>query len=524
MLAESIKKKWEQSPLQLILGVGIFFRLLSVIFSKGFGMHDDHFLIIEVAQSWVDGSDYNYWLPGSGAAQPTGHSLFYVGLHYYLFSFFKLLGFADPNAKMYVVRLLHASFSLLTIVLGFKITEHYSDKKIARVSGLLLAIYWFMPMLSVRNLVEVVCVPFLLYATWLIIKAETNNKSVLFLYAGLIAGLAFSIRFHSLFFVGGFGLYLLIRKQIKAAVLFGFGALFTISAIQGIVDYKIWGRPFAEFMEYVHYNMTHSYSYTTLPWYNYFLTLGGILIPPVSLFLLFGFFKSWRKNILLFLPSFIFFAFHCYFPNKQERFIFPIVPFVIMLGIIGWSNFVEHSLFWQSRQKLLRGCWIFFWVLNTLPLLFISVSYSKRNRVEAMLFLQKKGDVKNLIIEDSNRDDWMMPPLFYLKKWISPYGLTNIKNYDSLHIMLRGMSLSDRPNYVIFMQAENLNKRVEAFQKKYATLNYEASIEPGAMDKLLHWLNPNNENNTSTIYKIENVIPDSVYFKRDFVNENSKSP
>lgn len=506
-----LKQLWEEKPLKLIVFSGLFFRALAVIFSKGFGMHDDHFLIIEAAQSWADGSDYNYWLPGSGATQPSGHSFFYVGLHYFLFRFFNLIGFTDPDAKMYVIRLLHAAFSVITIILGYKITEHYSNKKNARIAGLLLAIYWFMPMLSVRNLVEVVCVPFLLYATWLIIKAEANNKQTTFLYAGLIAGLAFSIRFQSLFFVGGFGLYLLIKKQFKPAILFGLGAFACMALIQGLIDYNTWGRPFAEFFEYVNYNMHSPYAYSTQPWYNYFLTLGGILIPPVSLFLLFGYFKLWRKYLLLFLPAFLFLAFHSYFPNKQERFIFPIVPFIIMLGIIGWNEFVDGSGFWQKRQKLLRGCWIFFWVLNTLPLLFITCSYSKRNRVEAMLYLQTKGDVKNLIIEDTNRDDWMMPPLFYLKKWISPYGVTQTLTHDTLKFNLSTVPIRERPNYVIFMQAENLDKRVDDFQKNYATLKYETTVEPGSMDRLLHWLNPNNENNTSTIYKIEKVLTDTIH-------------
>lgn len=508
---KQLKQLWEEKPLTLIIFTGLFFRVIAAIFSRGFGMHDDHFLIIEAAQSWADGADYNNWLPSSGATQPSGHSFFYTGLHFVIFKFFNLIGFGDPEAKMYVIRFLHGLFSIITIVLGYRIADHYSGKKTARMVGLLLAIYWFMPMLSVRNLVEVVCVPFLLFATWLIIRAETEKKTGFFLYAGLIAGIAFSIRFQSLFFVGGFGLYLLLTKQFKASILFGLGALICMTSIQGIIDYKIWGRPFAEFGEYINYNMHNAYTYGSLPWYNYFITIGGILIPPVSLFLLFGYFKSWRKNLLLFLPSFIFLAFHSYFPNKQERFIFPIIPFVILLGMIGWNEFISTSGFFQKRPKLIRGCWIFFWILNTLPLLFITVSYSKRNRVESMLYLQKKGDVENLIVEDSNRDDWMMPPLFYLKKWVGPYGVSNLLTYDTLRMHMAVVPPLKRPNYVLFMQAENLEKRVEAFQKNYATLKYEATIEPGAMDRLLHWLNPNNENNTTTIYKIETVLPDSVY-------------
>ena len=78
---ESIFKYWEEKPLYVILFISCFFRLLAVIFSKGYGMSDDHFLIIEAAQSWVDGADYNYWIPSisKNVATPTGHPLFYSG-------------------------------------------------------------------------------------------------------------------------------------------------------------------------------------------------------------------------------------------------------------------------------------------------------------------------------------------------------------------------------------------------------------------------------------------------------------
>ena len=75
--------------------------------------HDDHFLVIEVAQSWTDGSDYNNWLPGSGNTQPSGHSFFYCGLHYLFFSVLQFLGVVNPEVKMFLVRLVHALLSLL---------------------------------------------------------------------------------------------------------------------------------------------------------------------------------------------------------------------------------------------------------------------------------------------------------------------------------------------------------------------------------------------------------------------------
>ena len=118
----TLKTLWEEHPLRLIIFLALFFRILAVLFSKGYGMHDDHFLVIESAQSWVDNFDYNNWLPSS-SAQPSGHSWFYCGLHYFLFKGLQALGMYDPQAKMYVVRLLHALLSLLTVVLGYRISN-----------------------------------------------------------------------------------------------------------------------------------------------------------------------------------------------------------------------------------------------------------------------------------------------------------------------------------------------------------------------------------------------------------------
>jgi Alg9-like mannosyltransferase family len=503
-----LKKNWENHPLYVIVVAASFFRLLAVLFSKGYGMHDDHFLIIEAAQSWVDNYDYNHWLPkgNTPAANPSGHSLFYTGLHYVFFKGLEFLHIIDPQLKMYFVRLVHAVFSMIVVVLGFTIAAHYAGKVVAKRVGIMLALLWFMPMLSVRNLIEVVCVPFLLTATWLLIKNEKAPKAALFFWAGLIAGTAFSIRFQSALFIGGIGLVLLLQMKWKGAVLYGIGAALSICSIQGITDMFIWHRPFAEFSEYVRYNIENANAYNTQAWYNYLLLLSGILIPPISLFLLFGFFKSWRKYLLLFLPSFIFLAFHSYFPNKQERFIFPIVPFLIILGNIGWSEWIQTSKFWLARPKLLRGCWVFFWVINFIPLLFVTVAYSKRNRVEAMTYLSHKKDVRNLVMEDSNRSDFIMPPLFYLRKFNSDswgvFGVTNEHGVKELYESQKNMKFSETANYVIFFQEENLARRIADFKKYYPDLKYETAVEPGFIDNVMHFLNPRNKNQVCFIFKM----------------------
>ena len=463
-----VSQWWSENPLAVILFAGLFFRLLAAIFSKGFGMMDDHFLVIEVAQSWVDKTDYNSWLPKDGQSIPTpsGHSFFYPGLHYVLFKFLEFFGLKNPQGKMYVVRFLHALYSMITIYCGYKISMKIAGEKIAKQVGLLLALFWFFPFVSVRNLVEWACIPPLMLATWLALKND-KPKIVIYLLIGLLLGIGFNIRFQTILFTGGFGLALLFQRKIIQAILVGIGFAICAAAFQGLCDLIIWHHPFVEFGEYVRYNLANSRTYFDQPWYNYMLLLMGILVPPISLMLLFGFFRNFKKQILLFLPSFMFLAFHSYFPNKQERFILPIIPFVIMLGMIGWSEFSEQSKFWMERKKNLQAGWIFFWVLNTILLCVISVSYSKKNRVEAMCYLAQKNDVQALIIDDSNRGDVQQTPIFYLRKRVQQNEITNATNKEEVcHNILKEVP-DQQPNYIIFYQSENLDQRKAVYEKYF---------------------------------------------------------
>jgi hypothetical protein len=103
----------------------------------------------------------------------------------------------------------------------------------------MLALIWFLPMMSVRNAVEIVCIPPLIWGTWLMLQADEKNNMRLFLIAGLVAGIAFSLRFQTLIFIGGMGLSLWLSKKWIQGIYFGIGALITIVLIQNIIDYAI---------------------------------------------------------------------------------------------------------------------------------------------------------------------------------------------------------------------------------------------------------------------------------------------
>lgn len=497
-IRQAIRKLWEEKPLTLIILAGIFFRLLAVIFSKGFGMHDDHFLVVEPAQSAVDG--YTHW---KDFGSDTPYSIFYPGLHYFFFMYLKWRGLTDPQTKMYIVRAVNAAWSLITIVYGYRIVNLIGGKKPAGQAGMMLSILWFYPMLSVRDLVEMACIPPLMIATYLLIHPEKSQKVKNYIWAGILCGLSFNMRFQTLVFTGMIGLILLLRKNWKYFFTFSFCSLIMILAIQGVVDSAIWGSPFTEFREYISYNIHNAHTYTNGPFYQYFLLLLGVLIPPISLFIFWGYFRSWKKYPLLFWPGFAFLLFHSLFPNKQERFILPAVPFVIMLGIIGWYEYYEGSVYWQSHRGLMKRFWTFFWVMNIIALPVISTMYSKKSRVEAMTYLSKQPDVHGILIEESDEYSYTQPPMFYLNRWnILVRGMT--KEHSTAEVVSSYQGIKDtmvHPNYVIFYGSEHEPERLAAFEKIFPDTQFKTEIEPGFMDKLLTWLNPVNRNQSAYIYK-----------------------
>jgi len=477
-------------------------RLLASIFAPGYFAHDDHFLIIEAAQSWVDGHDYNNWLPWNQGDNPqaTGHSFFYVGIHFLLFSLFDTLGLSEPKTNMFIIRLVHALWSLIVVRMGYRIAKHLSDERIALHVGLLLALFYFMPFLSVRTLTEIACVPLLMLAAERLLRTPHAIKHAL--VCGIYLGLAANIRFQTLAFSAGLGLVFLFTRPLQQSLILAVGIFFPVILIQGGLDLYIWETPFVELGEYVRYNVEHSESYISHPWYQYLIVICGVLIPPFSLFIIHGLVKIRKQALPLLGGLLLFLIIHSLISNKQERFILPIIPLFLTLGATG-------SLLWLKgasgrMKKIWKGVSYFTGTLNTIVLILLCFSYSKKSRIEIMSDLRSEtNEVTHLLIENSVDKGYVLLPQYYADSWrFFQWPVNQID--EALIKRINGYPTQRQPNYAIFVGTEQLEERITALSQVLPGRLIEiAREEPGGLDQLLHWLNPVNRNETLILTKLE---------------------
>jgi Alg9-like mannosyltransferase family len=492
-----------------IIFIGLGVRLLAVFFSPGYAFHDDHFEMPELVFRWEN--NINFLWTGSNVHV---FSLIYPGMMYLLFGACRAAGIHRPEDMMFVVRLLHALVSLLSIYYAYLLTLRLTDRKdTAKIVALMMALFWMFPFMSVRNLREFFCIPFLLIACYHIADPKLTTRSILL--AALFFAVSFSIRLQIVFIPLGIGLCLLFKKEYnKKAIVFGIACGVAYMLTQGLFDFIYYHDPFASVKEYIRFNSNpvNIEIQPQGPWYQYIGTVAGAVLGLPFFLLAWGYVYSARMSFpsvparagrlkMFFIASLLFFAFHSYYSNKQERFILPFLPFFILLGIIGFQEYYNKHITASWLKKTVKFIIGWFLVLNTIGLAVLTFTYSKRSRVEGMIYLRKKGDVKNIVMEGDV--SLQRPPFFYLGKHLENYVLPEGGTIEQLKTEM-DTSRKTAPNYVIMAGNQNFDQRLAKLKTLFPNLKQETIIETGFVDNLAHWLNPkNNQNENWYIYKVE---------------------
>lgn len=292
--------------------------------------------------------------------------------------------FSTPESWMenswivYGSRLILGMFSLLIITLAYRITKIIADKTTALEIAVFMSFLWFVPYLSVHPWTSTVSLPFLLYGTLLIIKQHNlldNNEDekfhrTTFIIAGFFLGLGFAFFYFSIVYFLGIVITLFILKNWKGALMAFIGYIIAVIATQTLIDLVIYHRPFVDI---THFLKDFCYLETSgvMLLSNSIVTALYLLlfmVPPMSLMFVFGFFRVFRKYILLVLPALIAFIYTIFILNDFDI-LFMAMPTYVIAGYVGWKEFHKQSAFWTKNKWMFLTCYILFALLNVVMMI-----------------------------------------------------------------------------------------------------------------------------------------------------------
>jgi hypothetical protein len=497
--------KW----LRRVLLAAAVVRLIAAVFSEGYIMSDDHFLAVEPVSSWVCGENYHNWYPNEynqvDHAQPFSYAYYF--LNFVVLKLCAITGIMNPFTQTFVLRLMHAALSLWGVYLFVKLAE----RLIASVQWRMYAIWFWVfggvvTVFSVHQLVETACIPFVLLAYLYMLKYFERERMSTLIIAALAFAVSVGMRYQLVFFPLTLGMYLLWNRKWSGAVLFGIFFTFGFALTQ-IDNLLFWHKPiYQHLLDYQAYNATHFSDYPSNV-FSYLALVTYYVFPVVTIVFLLSlrrrhssaghssptfvapqhssptFVAPQHSNTFpIFLGVTIFILFHLVFPNRQERFLLPAVPFVLLLMIrfISKRNPCKASSNGScntSFEKSFEESWLHKSIRLSIYLSVIfTVGYSfyvpKRKYLEASRSLYERGDFQNVVIDNWKGEEVVWLPMHYIGKFTHPLSIDKFINFDDLKHRILHQPVYDSkqtpapaPNYLIIWGSEEASPRVRQYEE-----------------------------------------------------------
>jgi hypothetical protein len=495
-----MKKLITAHPLLTILILAVFLRLIAVIFSQGYMASDDHHETIEVAWKWhVEGKILNddgvlTWshVAGQDIKRSPVYNLFLL----LIFKLGSFLGLSSLNQHMYLQRIIHALASLLPVIYTYKYLLYQCDRKTALYGGLAAAVFFIMPFLAVRNLIEMVAadllVPGLFYAQRGINEKENRDLVI----AGILGGLAWVIRPHVIMAVLPVIAILLIKRaSLKALIAFTL-PLLVVFTLAGLLDlYMIGGFLWSQY-QYFAINTT-VVPWAAQPFYFYIPTILLYFLPPFSLIFLGAIFQKRiiRNHGVMFWGFLVFLISHSIFSSKYARFLMPVFPLILILGMVGLYYMFQGAGWYFKRSWLRKSLWTYAILINFILLIPTTLNYSHKGRIEPLVFLSQQNDIEGIIYYCIERK--VLIPFQYLGDEQVDYAM--VRTYAELESLK-----PDDFNYAVIFTDNRLDEHIDSLKTLYQRIKPVMHSSPSIVDYILQRLNPrHNHSNQSWVVKLE---------------------
>ena len=344
-----------------IIIVGFIFHLLAAFFSVGYHQCDELFQVFEFA-------GYKLGLNAATDLPWEFHSQMRSGLQPLVVYFFtvicKALYISSPFQIAFILRIVQSIFSFTAMVLLLRMFEKELEspglKRAIWFSGLL---FWCIPYFHARLSSENVAGTLFIFS--LVITNRNSGRS--FFVAGMLAGLAFIIRFQTGFMVAGLlGWLLFIKKTPFKLVVISFAGFAAALSMGLLSDKWLYGKWVLSWWNYIDLNLFQDKAsqFGREPVYFYLEQSFLQLIPPFSIFIIVAVILFWvrfyRHAITWITLPFV--LLHFMVPHKELRFLFPILNFIPIMVIMSFQSLTkENQAMWNKKwiirfALLVNGC------------------------------------------------------------------------------------------------------------------------------------------------------------------------
>lgn len=392
------------------LAVGALLRLVATLSGVGYLFADDYSSVMEPAAAWVEDPS----LPFPWAIR----SELFPRLFSWCLASAHAVGIEDPARVLQWAYAILGLWSLLAVVGVYRLTETFFDARAATLAAWLMAAYPLMPRITTRALIEVACIPPLVWGL-VFLALPRSCKTRLFwscALGGFLVGVAAMFRFQvGLVYIGAFAVVgwqwiAAVRAQdgaARAGARLGgmfVGGLFAAGA-QALVDQLTYGWPFASLITYVKFNVEQSTELygRTGGFYTYALFFVLLALPPAAIAFAQPFWKACRKAPLPAVSLAVFVLIHSFVPHKEERFMFSGLPMYFAL--------LAPALLdaWAAGGWSRRAVGFFAWVcVLALPL--VTLSDSQQSGTAPLLEVARSDDPPETVYWVAFRE----PPTYYV--------------------------------------------------------------------------------------------------------------
>lgn len=477
------------SPRGLFIVCSIVY-ITAAVFSKGAFHADEHFQVLEFA-NWKMGN-----IPASALTWEFRQQMRPAVQPAIACAVWQAMDAMDVYTPFRLATVLRILSAILTLAIA-GLFWHRAKKEFPfsfQIRALLLFGIWFSIYCGVRFSSENWSGLTFAGAFALVVWPPERRKAVVYLFAGLLLGLSFMLRFQCALLVGGLGLWLLFVQRLKwsSLLVLAAGALLAVG-MAVLTDRWFYGQWVNTAWNYFNQNIVLGKvnSFGTHPWYNYFTDVFLRGIPPISIVVIAAVVACivLKPRHALSFTLIPYLLVHFIIAHKEMRFMFSIVPLVPLAMAVAYNA--------AKQRNTLRLCMksrAVKWIMRiTLALNFFLVGYvvffsgnRKINVLQKVYDIQESGPVTMYFAEPSplhgNEITW-----FYRGKNMNTLLLT-----DADFITLQPMP----GDYIIvpIQKDKNMDRLRSRVQEEYISL-----------PKWLFRFNINNWTQRSTAWRVYRV-------------------